>query len=92
MISTVSDVCARTVLVTSMFPLLSTHYTAAFRLSFTLTVLRRKSVWSDHIRIHACIHCVRVRLEYPLSASVVFSRSVPVYAASFRSFTVTQRR
>ena len=32
-----------------MFPRLSTRYTTAFRLSFALTVLRCKSVWSDHI-------------------------------------------
>ena len=38
MISTVSDVCVRPVLVPSMFPRLSTHYTIAFRLSFALTV------------------------------------------------------
>ena len=50
MISTVSDVCVRTVLVASMFPRLSTHYTTAFRLSFTLTVLRCKSVSSDQTR------------------------------------------
>ena len=54
MISTVSDVCVRTVLVASMFPRLSTHYATASRLSFALTVLRCKSVWSDHICMHAC--------------------------------------
>ena len=50
MISTVSDACVRTVLVASMSPRLSTHYTTAFRLSFSLTVLRCKSVSSDRIR------------------------------------------
>ena len=52
MISTVSDACVRTVLVASMSPvcLLTTLPSTAFRLSFTLTVLRRKTVLSDQTR------------------------------------------
>ena len=51
MISTVSDACVRALcLWLPHVPRLSTHYTTAFRLSFTLTVLRRKTVLSDQTR------------------------------------------
>ena len=80
MISTVSDVCVRTVLVASMFPRLSTHFTTAFRLSFALTVLRRKSVWSV-VRPHTIVCIMRVDCMFglvlpPLRESVLVEMHV----------------